>query len=164
MHIFSCVHVLVYHLRNETVQALKNVLSAIYPDQAVRRGRNSPADPANPPAAATGSAGVNESPSSVPDPSSELAEGEASEPAEAEESEANPVPDSETHVPDDGEPAAELAEEVAVDLLSSSSLPSSSPTDMMDTIPMQDSEWPPCPWVPKSSLDRWKPRKTQAFI
>lgn len=177
--ILSCVHLLAYHLRNETVQALKNVLSTIYPDQAVRRGRNPPAAPADPSAAAAGTDAVNESPSSVPDPSSEPAagetsepgegEGEKSEPAEGEESEANPIPVSETHVPDDGEiraahePAAAAAEEVAVELLSTSpSLTSSSPTDMMDTLPMQDAEWPPCPWVPKNSLDRWKRQKSQA--
>eukprot|EP00435_Cladocopium_sp_Y103_P028742 s2440_g7.t1 len=98
-------------LRNETVQALKNVLSAIYPDQAVRRGRSSPAT-------ATGTGDATESPESVPAPSSAPEEPTPTEETTGETPAENPIPDSETPVPDDGEtgvdhePAAEVAEEV----------------------------------------------------
>lgn len=40
---------------------------------------------------------------------------------------------------------------------------SGSGVDTMMTLPMEYEEWPPCPWIPKTSLRRWrKPINRQA--
>ena len=58
--------------------------------------------------------------------------------------------------------AAELAASIAV--AEGAAASHSSDVDLMDTLPLNDAEvgpqeWPPCPWIPKSSLRRWKQPK-----
>lgn len=123
--------------RNEAVQTLKNVLNQLYPDQAVRRGRVVATSPASTSADAS------------PGPT-----------------DAAPSPPASDVSPPAGDAAGHVGDKVVVSEAASCGHVSSSasPADTMATIPLEaaESDWPPCPLVPKNSLDRWKPRKNKA--
>jgi hypothetical protein len=67
-----------------------------------------------------------------------------------------------------GEGVLEHAEEIAADVVTEGTAPSSgsSSMDLMETLPLTypaeevvEQEWPPCPWIPKTSLRRWRQPK-----
>ena len=69
-----------------------------------------------------------------------------------------------------GEGVLEYAEEIATDVVIEEGKPTtgsgSSSMDLMETLPLTypaeevvEQEWPPCPWIPKTSLRRWRQPK-----
>jgi hypothetical protein len=120
---------IINQLRNEMVQQLKDILTALHEPEDTSESAEAPA---------TGDGG----------------EADAAEEAAAETSEG--------HL--DGEANEDSGENENEGEMGDEPLAPGSTIDQMETLPCNgevSEEWPPCPWIPKTSLRRWKKPKAR---
>ena len=138
--------------RTMEVQVLKDILNAKYDEST-----SSSATPVG--VDASGGAAADETVATEEVASAGVASEDAEVVASAEEG-------ADTELA--GEVVLEHAEEIAADVVTEGTAPGSgsSSMDLMETLPLTyaaeevvEQEWPPCPWIPKTSLRRWRQPK-----
>lgn len=122
-------------MRSEDVQSLKDVLNVKYGDAATSLAPSDPTGGAPP--SDSGEAGDGSEIGDAPAEAASVASGVCDGAADGETGGAEPV-----HSPVNTTPVN---------------------PDQMETLVMKETEWPPRPWIPKSSLRRWSRSRSIYF-